>query len=395
MISKRAMGISPSQTLAITAKVNALRKEGVDVIGFGAGEPDFDTPVHIKAAAIKAIEEGFTKYTPTSGIQELKEAVAEKFKRENGLNYKPSQVIVSCGAKHTIYNILMALCDPGDEVIIPLPYWVSYPEQVRMADAEPVYAETHERDGFALTAASIEAKLSKRTKAVIVNSPCNPTGAVCSEDELREIACLAEGHNFYIISDEIYEHLIYEGKHVSIASLGAYDRTITVNGTSKAYSMTGWRIGYAAGPEDVIKAMSSIQDHSTSNPTSISQRAAVAALKSPESPGAIRKMVEEFGRRRNAIFERLKAIPGVSTVKPKGAFYIFPNVSGLFGRAWNRREIKCASDLADYLLSEAHVAVVPGEGFGTNAHIRLSYATSMENIVKGLDRIAEAVSKLK
>ena len=378
----------PSATLAISAKAAAMRKEGIDVISFGAGEPDFDTPQHIKQAAIEAINSGFTKYTPASGTPELKEAIAEKLKRENGLDYSPSQIIVSCGAKHSIYNALMAICDPGDEVIIISPYWVSYPEMVRLAGGVPVIVETEMENDYLPSPDAIRSKISPKTKAIIVNSPSNPTGSVCTEEILREIGELAVEGDFYIISDEIYEKLIYDGlRHVSIAALDERfkERTILINGVSKSYSMTGWRIGYAAGPEEVISAMSRIQSHSTSNPTSISQAAALEALRGPQEE--VERMRAEFERRRELICGKLDEIEGIRYFKPKGAFYVFVDVSAFYEKLGVRGSV----EFADHLLEKAKVALVPGVAFGDDRCVRLSFATSDEAIVEGLERIKAAL----
>lgn len=393
-LSKRASNIKPSPTLTIDAKAKALKAQGVDIIGFGAGEPDFDTPDNIKEAAIKAIKEGFTRYTPVSGIEELKDAIIEKFKKDNGLTYERSEIIVSCGAKHSLYNIAQAIFDPGDEIIIPAPYWVSYPDQAILNDATPVIVKTG--DDFRITPEILEKNITSRTKALILNSPSNPTGLAYDEKTLVGIAEVITRHKIYVISDEIYEKIIYDGfKHVSIASLGNDIKALTlvVNGLSKAYSMTGWRIGYTAGPKEVISAMSNIQSQSTSNPTSIAQKAAVEALRGPQD--SLKKMIEEFDRRRKYMVERLNRIEGVSCITPSGAFYTFPKVSSLYGRGFDGKVIKNSSDMAEYLLEHGKVAVVPGEPFGADDYIRLSYATSMENIKKGLDRIEEALGKLR
>ncbi len=394
-IAKRAMAIKPSPTLATAAKAKAMKSQGIDVVDFGVGEPDFDTPENVKQAGIKAIQSGFTKYTPAGGTDELKEAVVEKFKKDNGLQYEKSQVLISCGAKHSLYNIAEALFDPGDEVIIPSPYWVSYPDQVLLNDAVPVIVETTEEEGFKLSAQKLEKAITKKTKALVLNSPSNPTGLAYDKKTLEEIAAIAVRHKIYVISDEIYEKLIYDGfKHFSIASLGREikDLTIVVNGVSKSHAMTGWRIGYAAGPKDVITAMANIQSQSTSNPASISQKAAVEALRGPQD--FIRTMNVEFDKRRKYMVDRLNRIKGMSCLMPVGAFYAFPKVSQLFGKSVNGRRIANSSDLAAYLLEEAKVALVSGDAFGADAYIRLSYATSMENIIKGLDRIEQAAGKL-
>ncbi len=394
-IAKRAQAIKPSPTLATAAKAKAMKAQGIDVVDFGVGEPDFDTPENVKQAGIKAIQSGFTKYTPAGGTDELKEAVLEKFKRDNGLQYDKSQILISCGAKHSLYNIAEALFDPGDEVIIPSPYWVSYPDQVLLNDALPVIVETTEAEGFKLSAKKLEQAVTKKTKALVLNSPSNPTGLAYDKKALEDIAALAVRHNLYVISDEIYEKLIYDGfTHTSIASLGREikDLTLVVNGVSKSHAMTGWRIGYAAGPKDVITAMANIQSQSTSNPSSISQKAAVEALRGPQD--FIGTMNVEFDKRRKYMVERLNKIKGVSCLMPVGAFYAFPRISSLFGKSLNGKAVKNSSDLATLLLEEAKVALVSGDAFGADAYIRLSYATSMDSIKKGLDRIEQMVNRL-
>ena len=393
-LSQRSQNVTPSSTLAITAKINALIADGVDVVKFGAGEPDFDTPDYIKAAAIAAIDAGFTKYTPVPGTPELREAITAKFKRDNGLSYSPSEVIVSCGAKHTIYNIFQAICDPGDEVIFAAPYWVSYPEQIKLAGAVPRVIETTPAQNFCMAPDQVEAAITSKTKAILVNSPSNPTGTTYNLDTLKEIAALAVKHQVYLISDEIYEALLYDGAtHQSPASFNEETKAITfvVNGVSKAYSMTGWRIGYTAGPEDVVQAMSRIQSHSTSNPTSIAQKAAVAALNESESQGAVEEMRKAFEERRNVICQRFDEIDGVRYVKPQGAFYIFPDFSEHYGRTIGGQKIENSIDITDYLLKSAGVGVVPGNGFGADNHLRLSFATSLTEINRGLDRIKKAL----
>jgi len=388
-ISERARNAAPSPTLAITAKCKALQAQGVDVVGFGAGEPDFDTPDHIKAAAIEALNNGLTKYTASSGTPQLKDAIVEKLQRENGLTYKPNQIIVSAGAKHSIYNLFQAILDPGDEVIVPVPYWVSYPEQVKLADGVPVFVDAPEANGFRVTADAIAEKLTARTKAIVLNSPSNPSGAVVSESELRKIAELAVEKNLLVLSDEIYEHLTYGLDHVSIASFGPEIQklTLVVNGFSKAYSMTGWRLGWLAGDTEIVAAMGRIQDQSTSNPTSFAQSGAVAALLGPQD--CVEQMRQAFEERRNYIVQRLNAIPGVSCVNPEGAFYVLPNISGLTSSRFADGDA-----ITEYLLNEARIAVVPGSGFGVPQNIRLSYATSMANIEKGLDRFEAAAKEI-
>jgi len=380
-ISERAAQLTPSLTLSIDSKAKAMKAEGIDVCGFGAGEPDFDTPEHIKAAAIEALQAGFTKYTPSAGIPELRAAIAEKLAADNGLTYRAGQVIVSNGAKHACYNAILATCQPGDEVIIPSPYWVSYPDMVRLVGAEPVIVPTMERNNWKMRPEDFENAMTPRTKMLIMNSPCNPTGSVYTREELEAIVEVASGEDIYILSDEIYEKLVYDdAKHVSIASLSkeAYDLTITVNGFSKSYAMTGWRLGYLAAPEAVAKAVDSIQSHTTANPSSFSQRGALAALKGDQQPVA--DMREEFDMRRNYMIDRLSKIPNVTAVKPQGAFYVLLNVSQLGLTSQN---------FADRLLSKANVAVVPGAAFGDDRTIRLSYATSIDIIKKGLDRLQD------
>lgn len=394
-LAARAGRIVPSPTLSITATAKAMMAQGIDVIDFASGEPDFDTPDLVKDAAHTAINSGFTKYTPASGIDELKLAVTKKLEAEQGLQYDKSQILISCGAKHTLYNIAEALFEQGDEVIIPSPFWVSYPDQVLLNDATPVLLPTDEADGYVVKGAELEAKITPRTKAIIINSPCNPTGATYNDACLQEIADIAQRHDLTIISDEIYEKIIYDGvPHISIASLRPEiaARTVIVNGVSKAYAMTGWRIGYAAGPKALIAAMANIQSQSTSNPTSISQKAAVAALRGGAS--FTQNMLKEFDRRRRVMVGRLHAMPGITCPMPTGAFYAFPNISGLLNRTHAGEKIQTAADLATYLLREAKVAVVPGEPFGSASHIRLSYATGMDAISRGLDRMADAVGRL-
>ena len=380
-ISARAAQLSPSLTLSIDSKAKAMKAEGIDVCGFGAGEPDFDTPDHIKAAAIAALESGFTKYTPSAGLPELRQAIAEKLEADNQITYRPSQIVVSSGAKHSCYNAILATCQAGDEVLIPSPYWVSYPDMVRLAGAEPVIVQTTERNGWKMRASDFENAMTPRTKMLILNSPGNPTGSVYTREELEAIVEVAAEEDIYILSDEIYEKLVYDDvKHVSIASLSpeAYDLTITVNGFSKAYAMTGWRLGYLAAPEAVAKAVDNIQSHSTSHPCSFAQKGAVAALKGDQQPLA--DMRDEFSMRRNYMFDRITKIPNITAVKPEGAFYILVNISQLGLSSQN---------FADRLLSKANVAVIPGAAFGDDRTVRLSYATSIDIIKKGLDRFQD------
>jgi aspartate aminotransferase len=380
-LSSRATSLTPSLTLSIDSKAKAMKSEGIDVCSFGAGEPDFDTPEHIKAAAMASLETGFTKYTPSSGIPELRQAIAEKLLGDNGVEYKPSQIIVSNGAKHSCYNAILATCQPGDEVIIPAPYWVSYPEMVRLAGAEPVFVPTLEENGWKLTPEAFENAMTPRTKMIILNSPGNPTGAVYTRAELEALANVAVEEEILILADEIYEKLTYDGtEHFSIASLGSefYELTITVNGFSKSYAMTGWRLGYLGAAEPIAKAIDSIQSHSTSNPCSFAQRGALAALKGDQQPVA--DMRDEFNLRREYMFDRLSKMTNVSVVRPQGAFYVLANIGRLGLTSQN---------FADRLLSKANVVVVPGIAFGDDRTIRLSYATSLDVIKKGLDRFEE------
>jgi aspartate aminotransferase len=380
-ISERAAQLTPSLTLSIDSKAKAMKAEGIDVCGFGAGEPDFDTPEHIKRAAIEALEAGFTKYTPNAGIPELRQAIADKLAADNGLSYRAGQVVVSNGAKHACYNAILATCQPGDEVIIPAPYWVSYPDMVRLVGADPVIIPTSERNAWKMRPQDFENAMTPRTKMLIMNSPGNPTGSVYTREELEAIVNVAAEEDIYVLSDEIYEKLVYDdAKHVSIASLSkeAYDLTITINGFSKSYAMTGWRLGYLAAPDAVARAVDSIQSHTSSNPSSFSQYGALAALKGDQQPLA--DMREEFDMRRNYMFDRISKISNVTAIKPQGAFYILVNISQLGLTSQN---------FADRLLSKANVAVVPGAAFGDDRTVRFSYATSLDVIKKGLDRFQD------
>lgn len=395
-LADRALNISPSPTLAIDAEAKEMTACGLKVVSFGAGEPDFDTPDHIKEAAIAAIRAGKTKYTPVTGICYLREAICKKFKDEQGLEYHPNQIVVSAGAKHSLYNTMQVLAQAGDEVILPAPYWVSYLEQIKLAGAQARIVETREENGFKLTPAELAAAVNPRTRLLILNSPGNPTGAVYTREELEALGEIIVAHDLMVISDEIYEKLIYDGlQHVSIASLSPELKkcTVVINGVSKAYAMTGWRIGYAAAAHPVAKAMADLQSHSTSNPTSIAQEASVAALNGDQEPVA--RMVSEFARRRDAMLERLLAIPGISCTRPGGAFYLLPNVKNYFGKSYKGKRIATAGDLAAVLLEEVQVAVVPGVAFGNDDYFRLSYACSMEKIKEGLDRIAGLMDKIK
>ena len=385
-VASRLKKVNPSSTLAITSKAKKLKFEGKDIVSFAAGEPDFDTPEFIKEAAIKAIKDGFTKYTPTTGIPELKKAIAEKFLRDNNLEYEPNQIIVSCGAKHSIFNALMAILKRADEVLIPLPYWVSYPEMVNICEATPVFIPANAKNNFKITPSELKEHITAKTKLLILNSPSNPTGCVYTFEELKEIASICVKNKIFVISDEIYEKIIFDGlKHISIAGFGKdiYDLTITVNGLSKSYSMTGWRIGYIGAPIDIAEAISKLQDHSTSNPVSIAQKAAVAALNAPED--FIKSMNCEFEKRRDFCLQRLAKIKKIGYLKPEGAFYIFCDIS----------KTKLGSlSFCERLLSEAQVAAIPGDSFGRDDFIRISFATSMEQIKKGLDRIDDWLNKI-
>ena len=400
MLAERMKSLAPSSTLAVQAKAKELRARGVNVISFGAGEPDFDTPERIKDAAIQAMKRGQTKYTEVGGIPELRAALCTKFQRDNDLHYEPSEVLISVGGKHTIFNLFTAVLDPGDEVVIPRPYWVSYPEQVRLVGGVPVFVATDEATGFDLDPDRVRAAVTPRTKVVVVNSPNNPTGAIFSRAAKEAIGRLAVERDLLVLSDECYEPMTYEGRHFSMAQLvpEVKARTLVVNTCSKAYAMTGWRIGLGAGPRELIRAMTDVQSQVTSNPSSIAQWAAVEALSGPQDDVA--KMAAEFDRRRRLIVAGLNALPGVSCVMPKGAFYVFPNVSGLFGRrapasdGVPAKTLTSSTDVTEFLLTRALVAVVPGVDFGSDDHVRLSYATSTELIREGLDRMAVALKLL-
>ena len=395
-LSNKAGNISPSITLAITAKANELKAQGVDVVSFGAGEPDFNTPENIINEAIKAMQEGKTKYTPAGGIQDLKKTICKKFKEDNDLDYAPDQIIISTGAKQCLANTFMAILNPGDEVLIPVPYWVSYPELVKLADGVPVFVETSEENNYKYTIKDLEKSVSDKTKAILINSPNNPTGTIYHKEELIEIAEFAKKHDLLIVSDEIYEKLIYDcEKHISIASLSqdAYERTIVINGVSKTYSMTGWRLGYAAASKEITKLMTSIQSHMTSNVNTITQYAAIEALNGPVEN--LNNMVKEFENRRNFMVDKLSKIDGVSIIKPSGAFYIMVNISSYLNTSFKGEEIKNSIDFARVLLDEEKVAVIPGSGFGLDDYIRLSYATSMKIIEVGIDRIERFLSRIK
>jgi aspartate aminotransferase len=386
-ISQRAASLSPSLTLAVDSKAKQLKAEGQDVVGFGAGEPDFDTPQHIKDAAAKALAEGFTKYTPSSGIPELRQAIADKFKRDNGLSYKSSQIIVSCGGKHSCYNVILATCAEGDEVIIPSPYWLSYPEMVKLAGAKPVILPTTDKTEFKVTVEQLRNAITPRTRLFILNSPSNPTGSLYTREEIKALGDVCVEKGVLIMSDEIYEKLVYDGaEHVSVAGFSQrhYEHTIVVHGFAKAYSMTGWRLGYLAAPEPIAKAIDAIQSHSTSNPCSFAQKGAVVALTGPQDH--LKSWLAEYAKRRGYAHQRLNNIPGITCVNAKGAFYLFPNISRLGLKS---------SDFCARLLEQEKVAAVPGIAFGADDYLRISYATSMANIEKGLDRIERFAKGLK
>ncbi len=396
-LSRKAERIKPSSTLAISAKAAELKAQGLDIVGFGVGEPDFDTPEHIKEAGIKAIKDGFTRYTPASGIAELRKAVAKKLKEDNGLDYDYTQIIISNGAKHALINAFMAILNEGDEVIIPAPYWLSYSEIVNIAGGVPVIVKTKKENNYMLTREELDAAYTEKTKALVIVSPSNPTGMVSSLDDLKMIADFAVEKDIIVIADEIYEKLIYDEdkKHISLASLGKeiYDRTIVINGVSKSYAMTGWRIGYTASNPKIAKLIGSLQSHMTSNPNSIAQKATLAAIEGPQD--CVKEMCVEFKKRRDYIFEREEKIPFITALKPEGAFYLFIDVSGIYGKKYDGVEINSAADMADLLIEKKLVAVVPCADFGMPDHIRLSYATSLEMIKKGMDRIEEFVNELK
>ena len=396
MLSNKALNISPSPTLAISAKAKQMKSEGIDVIGFGAGEPDFDTPEHIKRAAIKTMEEGFTKYTPAAGIPELKKAISNKLREDNGLDYSPNQIVISNGAKHSLDNVFASILNPGDEVIIPAPYWVSYPEMVKLNDGVPVFIETDSSINFKVTLDQLEKACTPKTKAVILNSPSNPTGQVYNLEELQMLAEFAVKQNIFVISDEVYEKIIYDDtEHISIASLSPEikELSIVVNAVSKTYAMTGWRIGYAAAPQDIATAMGDIQSHLTSNPNSIAQKASLEAITGPQD--CVEEMKKAFLERRDFMVRRIKEIPLLDCLTPKGSFYLFVEVKDVFGKSYQEQRINDVDDFARYLLEDFKVALVPGTGFGSPCCVRLSFATSMENIKKGLERIENVIKELE
>lgn len=394
-LSNKALSVKPSSTLGITAKVKQLKADGIDVVGFGAGEPDFNTPENICNAAIEAIKSGFTKYTPASGTMELKEAVCNKFKEFNNISYEPSQIVISNGGKHSLTNVFSAIINPGDEVIIQGPYWLSYPEMVKFADGKPVFVYGAKDNHYKVTPSQIEKAITSRTKALILNSPNNPTGMIYTRDELSAIADLAVKHDFYVVSDEMYEQLIYgDEKHVSIASLGEeiYKRTLTCSGISKSYAMTGWRIGYVGAPIQIAKLMGAIQSHATSNPNSIAQKAALEALCGQQD--TVNEMREEFNRRRIFMYDTMSKMPYIDLFEPRGAFYAFVDISKVLSLSYKGEQIGDTQNLARILLEDYHVAVIPCADFGYPDHIRLSYAISMEQIKKGLDRITDFLNTL-
>jgi aspartate aminotransferase len=394
-LSRKNLGIAASLTLEIDAKAKRMKSQGMDIIGFGAGEPDFATPSYIIEAAKEALDKGYTRYTPSSGIIELRQSICHKLLRDNKVSYEPNEILVSNGAKHSLYNIFQAILNPGDEVIIPLPYWVSYPEMVKMADGIPVFVDTLEEENFGMNLDNLKEAITSRTKAIIINSPNNPSGCVYSREQLEGIAQLALEHNFFIVSDEIYEELLYEGaQHLSVASLDPQVRDITllVNGMSKAYAMTGWRIGYTAGNSKIIDVMANIQSHATSNPNSIAQYASLAALNGPKD--IIKDMVSQFDSRRRFMVDRINSIDGISCTPPQGAFYVMMNINDILNRMHNGRVLGGSLDFADALLESKNVAVVPGIAFGADGYVRLSYATSKENIEEGLNRIESFVKEL-
>jgi len=393
-VSKRAQAVAPSATLAVTARAKELKAQGVNVIGFGAGEPDFDTPEYIKEAAIAALKAGKTKYTPSEGTIELRKAIAEKLLRDNGLQYSPQQIITNIGAKHSVYNAMQAVLDPGDVVILPTPYWVTYIETIKLAGAKVKVVKTNRKTSYKITPEQLKKAISPKTRMLVLNSPNNPGGFTYTPDELAALAKVLEGTDVVVMSDEIYERLIYgDTKFVSFASLSqdAYERTLTINGLSKTYSMTGWRLGYTAGPVEVIKAMGRLQDHSTSNPVTFAQDAAIAALKDPNNE--VEKMRLEFEKRAKYMVERLNAIKGVKCTQPTGAFYCFPDVSAHYGKTKGGIELKGSMDFAKALLEQANVAVVPGLPFGCDKNVRLSFATSLQNITEGLNRLERWITQ--
>ena len=396
VISKSVAGISPSATESTSFLANQMKRQGIDIISFAQGEPDFDTPDHIKKAAIAAINAGFTKYTDVPGIPELRQAVADKFKRENGIDYEPDQIIISNGGKQALYEVFRTICEEGDQVLIPTPCYVSYTEQIKLTGAEPIFFKTKEENNFRPTYEEVLANLTPRVKAFVINSPNNPTGSIIEKEQLKKIASLLSERGVYMITDEVYEHLIYDNRNpISVASLGEKEKemSITINSVSKTYAMTGWRVGYAAGPKEIIKAMINLQGHATGNINSIAQKATIEALNGTQEP--VRKMVIEFGKRREYMVKRLNQIDGIKCQYPDGAFYTFPNVSALYGKEYDGNMIKGDMDVAKFFLNKAHVAVVPGVAFNYPDHVRFVFAKSLEEIKEGLDRIEKAIKELK
>lgn len=394
-LSKKAQAVEPSSTLAITAKAKEMKSNGMDVVGFGAGEPDFNTPDNVCEVAIAAIKDGFTKYTPVSGMIELRQAISKKFKEFNGLDYKPNQIVVSNGGKHSLSNIFDAIINPGDEVIIPAPYWLSYPEMVKLSDGVPVYVYGTKDQGYKITARQVQDAITDKTKALVLNSPSNPTGMIYTEEELRAIAEVVVKNDIYVVADEMYEYLVYgDIKHISIASLGEeiFKRTITCSGLSKSYAMTGWRVGYTGSSLEIAKLMDAMQSHATSNPNSIAQKASVEAILGPQD--MVDTMRAEFNKRREYIYGRINKMPFLSCLEPKGAFYVFVDCSQILDKEYKGSKIESAARFADILLEDFTVAVVPCADFGFADHMRLSYAISMQEIEKGLDRIEQMVSQL-
>jgi len=396
LISKSVAGISPSATESTSFLANQMKRQGIDIISFAQGEPDFDTPDHIKKAAIKAIQEGFTKYTDVPGIPELRKAVADKFRRENGVIYEEDQIIISNGGKQALYEIFRTICEEGDQVLIPTPCYVSYAEQIKLTGAEPVFFKTKEENNFRSTFEEVIANLTPKVKAFIINSPNNPTGSIFEKEQLKKIARLLVEHGVYMITDEVYEHLVYNGmNHVSVASLGEKEKemSITVNSLSKTYAMTGWRVGYAAGPREIIKAMNNLQGHATGNINSIAQKAAIEALNGSQE--SVRIMVKKYGKRREYMVNRLNKIEGIKCQYPDGAFYTFPNVTALYSKEYNGNTIRNDFDVAKFFLEKAHVAVIPGVAFNYSGYVRFVFAKSMEEIKEGLERIEKAIKELK
>jgi len=396
LISKSVANISPSATEATSFLANQLKRQGIDVISFAQGEPDFDTPDNIKKAAIIAIKEGFTKYTDVPGIPELRKAVADKFKRENGIDYEPDQIIVSNGGKQALYEVFRTICEDGDQVLIPTPCYVSYAEQIKLAGAEPVFFKTKEENNFRPTLEEVKTNLTPRVKAFIINSPNNPTGSIIEKEQLKKIAGFLVERGVFMITDEVYEHLVYDGRnHISVASLGKKEKemSITINSVSKTYAMTGWRVGYAAGPRNIIKAMNNLQGHATGNINSIAQKATIEALNGTQVP--VRNMIKEYGKRREYMVNRLNKIEGIKCNYPDGAFYAFPNVTALYGKKYNGNIIGNDVNVAKFFLEKAHVAVVPGVAFNYLGYVRFVFAKSMEEINEGLDRIEKAIKELK